>query len=222
MSYRYLVTALALAALLLPAGTAWTAAPEHEDREAAFAHVCTGGPNKGQSCTPPAEGQKNPCPKSQCEIDYITKPNGEALTITGTLTIIVNENVIDWNNPRSPLDITLTTVLLEVKKGGQSHLLTQTYQNCCKIPNGDETMPGWFELAAESNLGIISLHDKDLNGFISQQPESTLAQGLRDLFQRTGIPIIMETAKEFDLSNHAGDLLGSAVRFKVKIRFVNQ
>jgi hypothetical protein len=58
-----------------------------------------------------------------------------------------------------------------------------------------------------------------------ESPTSTIAQELRDLFGVTGTPVVVDVKPSPILQtshNGNGDPLGSAVRFKVTMQFVNQ
>jgi hypothetical protein len=108
MKQSQMLVALAYGVALASAGAAYAGAPQPDQRQGDFVHVCQGGPRKALTCTVATENTD--CPRSHCVVQTLSKP------IPGTLTIIAHDTVTDWAS--SDTGNSALTVLLEVKAGG--------------------------------------------------------------------------------------------------------
>jgi hypothetical protein len=228
MSYQQVLAGLALIASLLPAGPAWTGAPQGNTcvRESMLAHVCVGGANHGAQCEVHWNGQTpcglvtdSPgCPGGQCLIAY-TSPE-----ITTQLSVMVDQNVTPWNPPLRVLSQRKAlTFLLCGSRAGQPYCFTETYQ--AEDPTALPYVGGVTENSLTSPF-IDKPYLLERWQFFAPEgvlnPQSALAQGLRNLFQVTGIPVItgIGAADSIRIDKHTGDRTGSVLRFTVKLRFV--
>jgi hypothetical protein len=185
------------------------------ERGVMLPHICNGGPDHGDLCTVQFVGHvvTNDCPQGQCVIEFLSGPG---TTFNATVTVIAD----DIPSPPPPQN-TRVTLIAEVKKGGKTHILTETVQVSIQaIAFGHPVGEGFgiFSPPAPTEGYLTSL-------FLLESPISTLAQELRDLFEVTGTPVVVDVKPSPILQtphNGNGDPLGSAVRFKVTMRFVNQ
>jgi hypothetical protein len=207
---RSQILAMAVSAVAVFAIPARGGAPQPDQRQGDFVHVCQGGPQKGQACTIPTEDTD--CPRGACVLEALTKP------IKGTLTIVAHDSVTDWKNGGATN--AALTAMLEVKApDGTRQILAATYQNVASpaLPPeapGDVIAIGMDE-AALSNLSSA------LGGLLFVQPESTLAQQLQNIFGSTGTPVLTGLKESrFETADHTGDNLATVLRFKVKIQFL--
>jgi hypothetical protein len=205
--------AVCLAAVSLSIGAAGTAragAPQPEQRQGDFAHVCRSGPNKNLACTVPTEDTD--CPSSECVVKTLSG------IVNGTLTLIAHDSVTDWANGGDTNRA--LTVLLEVKApGGSLQLLSATYQNLAD-PTLAPTAPGNVVAIEMDEFALRNL--TNASGLLFAQPESTLAEELRTLFGFSGTPVLVGTDKKLQSADHTTDGLGTVLRFKVKIQFLEQ
>jgi hypothetical protein len=209
MNRSRVLTAFALGLSLTAAVVAHAGAPQPEQREGDFAHVCSSGANRGQPCT--VANQAADCPGSVCVVQTLTPP------ARATLTLIAHDSVTDWANGVAPNKA--LTVMLEVKAPGGTQLLAATYQNAAD-PTLPPTAPGNI-VAIDMDEGNLSDLADALNGLLFVQPETALAQQLQALFNSQGTPVIVDATDGRVLkSDHTGDALATVLRFKVKIRFV--
>jgi hypothetical protein len=209
MNRNRALAAMALGFTLAATGIAHAGAPQPETRQGDFAHVCSRGPNRGLECT--VATQDVDCPGSVCVVQVVGP------TARGTLTIIAHDSVTDWANGGSPNQA--LTVLLEVKAPSGPQMLAATYQNVL-----DPTLPP----NAPGNVVSIDLDEGNLAGVAAAvgdllfvQPEAALATELQELFETTGIPVLVDaTEGSVRSADHTADPLATVVRFKVKIRFL--
>lgn len=199
---------LAVCLALGSAGTALAGAPQPDQRQGSFVHVCRSGPNKNQVCTIPTEDAD--CPSSTCVVKTVSQ------IVNGTLTIIAHDTVTDWANGGATNQA--LTLLLEVKApDGSLQLLSATYQN---LP--DPTLPP----TAVSDVVAIDMDEfalrdiGNVNGLLFARPEGTLAGELQTLFGSDGSPAIVATDKKVQAADHTTDGLATVLRFKVKIQFL--
>lgn len=183
-----------------------------------LARICKSGPNKGQVCV-----NDSFCAPSQCVLKFeASKPS----TIQGILTLNVDD---DETNLETGASCGAATVMLEVKKDGQDHLLSQTY-TC--IPEEDDVDIEF--LRTESGLNDAVTDASLLDRLLFRRPDGgpddilafdQLAQALRDLFGTTGRPTVVGTPKKIEVvdhTDHESDALASVVRLKLEFRFVDQ
>jgi len=191
------------------AGVAGAGAPQPEQRQGDFKHVCQGGPNKTQPCT--VATQDTDCPNSECVVKAVSNP------INATLTLVAHDSVTDWRNGGATNQA--LTVMLEVKAPDRSkRVLAATYQDLASPTDPPEALGNVVSIAMdESALQTLS---GALNGLLFVQPEATLAQQLQQLFSSTGTPVLVGVDKKSQLSDHTSDGLATVLRFKVKFAFV--
>jgi hypothetical protein len=203
--------ALALGLALGSGGTAHAGAPQPDQRQGEFAHVCAGGANKGLACTVPT--QDADCPKSECVLQPLSK------TIKGRLTLIAHDQVTDWANGAATHRA--LTVLLEVKApDGSKQMLAATYQDI-DTPTEPPTAPGNVVAIAMDELAVNNLA-KAVNGLLFVQPETALSQQLQALFSSNGTPaLVAVNDRKIDFADHGSDALATVLRFKVKIQFLD-
>lgn len=204
---------VALTACLIAgsAGTARAGAPQPDQRQGDFAHVCQGGANKGLACTVPT--QDVDCPNSACVVQTLSK------TIKGTLTIIAHDSVTDWLNGGATNRA--LTLLLEVKApDGSKQLLAATYQDLA-VPTDPPSAPGNVVAIPIDEAAVKGLAAA-VNGLLFAQPESTLSEQLQTLFSTTGTPVIIAVKdKTAQSADHTADGLATVLRFKVKVQFLD-
>jgi hypothetical protein len=220
MKRSYLFWCVLLLVLVASSDRVWAGAAAilPGEREVLLPYICKGGPDKGEPCTVQfINGQvvTNDCPKGKCVIEFLSGPG---TMFDATVTVIAD----DITPPQPPLN-TRATLIAEVKKNGETHILTEVTQisvgtTAFGHPMGEEI--GIFLPPAPTEGILTSL-------FLLESPTSTLVQELRDLFDvmGTGTPVVVDVKPRPILQTpHSGngDPLGSAVRFKVKMRFVNQ
>jgi hypothetical protein len=209
MSYR--LPAMAITLALLSATGVRAGAPDPPNRAQALLNACKGGPNRGVACDPTADD----CPNSTCEIQFVSK------NITGILTVIYDDFVIDWaasaggsvvGGPKA------LTLMLELKVNGTTHLLAETYQN-----TGDVT----FDPQIDSDVMAFAIAEdllttEPLSGLQNAHPEiTTMTPKLRELFAAPAdsIPLLVGFSKKQITDDHTTDGLGTVARTKVKLRF---
>lgn len=186
------------------------------EREEMLPHICKNGPDDGDPCTVQfINGQivTNDCPQGQCVIEFLSGPG---TLFDATVTVIADDIT-----PPQPPQNTRVTLIAEVKKGGKIHILTDTVQVSIQAiafghPAGEGI--GIFLPPAPTEGWLTTL-------FLFESPTSTIAQELRDLFEVTGTPVVVDVKPSPILQtphNGNGDSLGSAVRFKVKMQFVSE
>jgi hypothetical protein len=125
------------------------------------------------------------------------------------------------------------TLLLCVTYQGQ-HCFSETYLeeefNVISLPPFNASNSETSVWGGYGNLTALQRRAKLLQNFKFSAPEGLLnqdgdlAQGLRDLFQVTGLPIITDIggAGSVHFDDHGGDLTGSVLRFDATLRFIDQ
>ena len=210
MKSSRLLTTLAICLTAGSAGIARAGAPQPDQREGDYAHVCKGGSNKGQACT--VATQDADCAGNVCVVQAVTS------SIKGVLTIIAHDTVTDWST--GVAGNRALTVMLEVKApDGTQQMLAATYQNLA-LPTDPPTAPGAV-VAINMDESAVKNLAAAVNGLLFVQPESTLAQQLQTLFGSTGTPALVAVADRHpQFADHTGDGLATVLRFKVKIQFL--
>ena len=210
MKSSFTLAAFALCLAVGAWGTARAGAPQPDQREGDFAHVCKGGADKDRPCTVPT--QATDCPGSVCVVMAVSK------IIKGTLTLIAHDQVTDWANGGDTNRA--LTVLLEVKApDGSTQLLAATYQDLA-APTNPPTAPSTVVAIDmdETNLQALS---GAVSGLLFVTPEATLSQQLQTLFGSTGTPaLVVADTRGVQSADHTGDGLATVLRFKVKIQFL--
>ncbi len=202
--------ALSLSLAVGSAGAARAGAPQPDTRQGDFAHVCSGGPNKGLACAVPTEDAD--CPQSACVVQALSRP------VPGVLTIIAHDSVTDWLTGAS--GHRAVTILLEVRApGGSKPLLAATYQDLV-LPTEPPQAPSNVIAIGMDELALRALALAP-GGLLFVQPESTLAQELQAIFDSTGTPVLAGVnAKQAQSDDHTADGLATVLRMKVKLQFV--
>lgn len=193
------------------AGAARAGAPQPEIRQGDFAHVCQGGPKKAQPCT--VATQDADCPRSQCVLTTSGNP------IRGTLTIIAHDSVTDWLNGGAANRA--LTLMLEVKApDGSKQMLAATYQSLA-TPTDPPLAPGNVVSIPMDEAALATLPGA-VSGLLFVQPESTMSQQLKTLFNSSGTPVVVGVKEAtVQSADHVGDGLATVLRFKVKIEFLD-
>ena len=204
------LVALACCLAVGSAGAARAGAPQPDQRQGDYEHVCQGGPNKAQACS--VATQDTDCPRSECVVKTLSN------IIKGTLTIIAHDSVTDWLNGGTPNSA--LTVMLEVKApDGSKQILAATYQDTAAPTNPPEA-PGNV-VAIQMDESALQTVSGALNGLLFVQPESTISEQLQTLFSATGTPVLVGVEeRRAQAADHTGDGLATVLRFKVKIQFL--
>lgn len=210
MKPSHTLAALALCLAVGSCGTARAGAPQPDQRQGDFAHVCRGGLDKDQPCTVPT--QEVDCPGSECVVQPVSG------SIRGTLTLIAHDSVTDWANGGAANRA--LTALLEVRApDGSQQMLAATYQDLA-APTNPPTAPGNVVAIDMDELALRNL-SVAVSGLLFARPESTLSQQLQTLFGSTGTPaLVAVTDRRVQSADHTGDGLATVLRFKVKIQFL--
>lgn len=225
MSFRHRLTGF-IFMTLLPVGSAWAGGGLGcpGQRESLLAHVCKGGANSGQQCDVSfnCNPTSNDCPGGQCVIDYTTPK-----VATAKVTIMADEDTSTWLSPQTGLGPAVT-FLVCVKKNGE-HCFTETY-----VPPSPAQCAGSVYLGlgvncvTEFNIAGFNVDKEALQNFFQFyvpeglcNPDGDFAQGLRDVLEQTGIPVVTDFGASGDTDDHVDDATGSVMRFTAKIRFVS-
>lgn len=212
MTYREGVIAIALG--LMTATGVQAGAPDPGTRAQVLLHTCKSGVNKGEACDPTVVDD---CPESTCEIAFVSK------NITGTLTIIYDDFVLDWAASAEPPPTVIggpraLTLLLEMKVNGTTKLFAETYQNVSDVTQD----PGIDTSVLNIPMTEALVASELISGLHTAHPElTTLGARLRDLFGQpaNSIPVLVGFAKKQVADDHTGDQLATVSRSKVKLRF---
>ena len=217
---RFVVVAIGL---LAAAGV--HAAVDCTVREPDLTHVCAKGPNAGLACVPDFTGVADPlvcstsrlsqndfCAGAKCELALATNAK-----FSGTMTIIVDENVSQLDDGQSQNDVA-ATVLLDLGRDG---LLSQTYQNLADptlVPTdtfgvalGEQTLRNQAVLRPDGKAAAI-------NDLLFRPQDAELADALRALMGATGTPVITKVSNV--VLSDKPDGLGTVLRVKIKGGFV--
>lgn len=219
MARIVLVTAVAGSSQPWPA---LAGGPVPENRESFLPHVCVGGSNPGEVCF-----SNDGCLGGTCAIDVLSSPG----TFPAQLTFMVDDDVSKFFHDETIGGVVAVTVLLRVKRAGQTHLLVQTYQNL--LGSGQDELIENLRLGAfigdtfdpvdEAKLNLAVANAEILGNFLFQEGDTELADTLRAIFGVTGKPAVLSIATPANglaHSNHGTDGLASAVQLKVRIGFV--
>lgn len=212
-----LLLAVFVCSAIVPAVFAGGPAPEN--RSATFAGTCKGGVNKGAACT-----QADQCPGSTCELSL------DRTKLTAVVTLLVDDDVSAYDGGETYGSVRAATLLVEVKKGGTTHLLAQTYQNLSGATldellgnlRGGAFVADSFDPVTESSLDTLAATTDVLGRFLFQSGDSQLAAALRNVAGVAGNPVVLGVPRSLDqatLDDHSVDGLASALRLKVKIGF---
>ena len=120
-----LVPLFGLVALVALPDLAAAGAPASPTRETTLAHVCRRGSSRGAPCV-----EAEDCaPGERCVLDVL---EGPGTRFDATVTLIVDDDVSQFDGSEDVPNVVAVTVLLEIDLGpgsGRRHLLAQTYQN---------------------------------------------------------------------------------------------
>jgi hypothetical protein len=206
------VAALAFPAAALAAALSLT-------REQELPRVCKKGPLAGQACDVDAD-----C-GGPCVVAYLPR-----VAFSGTLTIVVDDDVSKFDGTESVTDVVAATVLLEVR-ASQRLLLAQTYQNLAggtlaelidNLRVGPEVASnvGQFRPLNETQLNDEAADPAELlDAFLFQQGDTAFADALRAAFQTTGVPVITAVTRPEHM-NAGATGLASSVRVKIQGKFL--
>ena len=211
MTYR--VGAIAIALGLMAATGVQAGAPDPAGRAQVLVNTCKSGVNKDQPCDP----TQDQCPDSTCEIEFVSK------NITGILTVIYDDFVLDWAASAIPPPTIVggpraLTLMLEVKVDGATKLIAETYQNVADVTQD----PGVDTSVLNFPIAESLVASEALSGLHTAHPElTTMGARLRDLFgaPADSIPVLVGFSKKQVSDDHTGDQLATVSRVKVKLRF---
>lgn len=212
-----LLLAVFVVSVMVP--VAFAGGPAPENRAATFAGTCKGGVNKGAACTQAAE-----CPGSSCDLSL------DRAKLTAVVTFLVDDDVSAYDGGETYGSVRAATLLVEVKKGGVTHLLAQTYQNLSGATlaellanlRGGAFVADTFDPVTEGSLTTLAATTDVLARFLFQSGDSQLATALRNVAGVAGNPVVLGVPRTLDqatLDDHSADGLASALRLKVKIGF---
>lgn len=222
---RVAAIALVLGLTLTTLATrALAGAPQGELREDALPHVCKGGPTPGDSCLANA----NTCGSGTCVVDYQRGKNW-----SGVFTMIIDDTASAFdagNRTRVAIAATLT---LEVKVKGVTDILSKTFLNLDGATLAD-VLSSLANDGPQIADGALGVHEDDIVSIVDnaqmmtqilfQSGDATMAQGLRDLLQTTGTPVITKVTRLSSFDHSPGALEPDAatiVRAKVRGAVVN-
>lgn len=213
MNRSRIIVSLAAVSALGFAAPALAGAPQPDQRQGDFVHVCKGGPNKADACTVATEDVD--CPRSACIVRTLGTP------IRGRLTIIAHDTVTDWL--AGTASNRALTVMLEVRAPDHSkQILAATYQDLT-TPTEPPQAPGEVVAIPMDELALRNLAS-GVGGSLFIRPESQLAAQLRTLYAvSAGTPVISAVFDRSALSaDHVDDGLATVLRFDVRIQFVEE
>lgn len=212
------VRALAcVAALTVPAAA--LAAALSLTREQDLPRVCKRGPLAGQACADNVD-----C-GGPCVVAYLPR-----VAFSGTLTLVVDDDVSKFDGTESVSDVVAATVLLEVR-AGERLLIAQTYQNLAgatltdlidNLRVGPEVASnvGQFRPLNETQLNDEAADPAELlDAFLFQEGDTAIADALRTAFGTTGIPVITAVTKPEHVNEGASGL-ASSVRVRIQGKFL--
>jgi len=223
---------LLLAVALLAAPVVSHAAVDCTAREPLLPHVCQGGTNDGQACTPdltnipdpliclsarPAEA--NGCLGAKCVIKF-----EEGAKFSAELLIIADDNVSQPDEGQSVQNAVAVTVVFNF--GGKKGIIAQTYQNLSGpdlASLSDPPTDTFGVTLSESRLRQEALLRPDgkaaiVNDLLFRPQDDDLADALRTMAGALGNPVIIKVSS-VTLSDHT-DGTATTLRMKVKGGFV--
>jgi uncharacterized membrane protein len=218
-----LLPALALVAALA-ATAAYAGAPQGELREDALPHVCKGGPTPGDSCL----ANSTTCGTGKCVVDY-----QKGKTWRGVFTLIVDDTATGFDPDDRTRVAIAATLTLEVKVKGVTDILSKTFLNLdgatlsevlSSLANDGPTIADGATGVKEDALISIFENEQMMTQILFQSGDVTMAQGLRDLLQTTGTPVITKVSqlRAFDHSPGApAQNAATIIRAKVSGAVVN-
>ena len=229
MSIRYMLTVALLAAPLTA-----HAAVDCTVREPDLAHVCAGGPNAGQACTPDLSGlsgdqtliclsarpaEADACLGAKCVIKF-----EDGMKFSAEMLIIVDDNVSQPDEEQLVQNAVAVTVVFNF--GGKKGIIAQTYQNLSGadldslsnppadkfgVPLTEQLLRNEALLRPDGKAAIV-------NDMLFRPQDDDLAQAIRTMVGALGNPIIIKVSSVI-LSDHT-DGTATTLRMKVKGGFV--
>jgi hypothetical protein len=204
---------------LLVAASAWGAAVSGP-RFDALPRMCAKGPLKGVACTEKADCQNNPC--------VIAFERHSAFT--ATLTLVVDDDVSQFDGSEDVPNVVAVTALLEVRAHGRD-IHAQIFQNLAgadfaalvqSLQQGPEVASnvGLGRRLDENQLNTEAADEAELiDAFLFQEGDSGFVEALRAQFGSAGTPVIVAVSRvqHFD---HQADERASVVRVRVKGKFL--
>ena len=219
--------AIALVFGLLLSGAA-RAAVDCTQREPDLPHVCASGPLEGQACQPDLSNVEDPliCSVSRpalnnsCQGAKCTLNLAKDVKFSGTMTIIVDENVSQLNDGFSQNNVAATLVL----DLGKGRILSQTYQDL-----GDSTFVPTdsfgVSLTKQTLRNQADPHFNDpggkpaaVNDLLFRPQDDEMAAALRALLGATGTPVVTKVSRV--LLSDRTDGLATVLTVKIKGGFV--
>ena len=240
MNYRYLFPSFTFPVLLLTAGSVWAGAANVNTpclrEQILIPHVCQGGAHDGDTCTVDAEGSEDcvvidngDCGEGgKCVIDYTSDKKFKA-----QVSVMLDD---DATTNQQSVNRALT-ILLCVKHQGESHCFTETYlgdlsDNLKPIDisplhsTGESNSWAIYDTftTQQQALAETVLRFQFSAPELTTNPDTDLAQQLRDFFEATGIPVVTDIgpASSVHFDDHIADPTGSVLRFQATLRFVNK
>lgn len=189
-------------------------------REVNLPKVCRRGPLAGESCTDSSQ-----CDGAFCVVDYLPR-----VSFTGTLTLVVDDDVSKFDGTETVPDVVAATVLLEMSKGGR-RIISQTYQNLdgadlatlvASLQDGPEVASNVGE---GRRLDETQLNDEAadpvelLDAFVFQGADTQVADALRAHLGASGIPVVTKVLRPEHFDEGASGL-ASVVRVRIQGKFL--
>lgn len=197
---------VSLAATAIASGPSGTGTPFVDHR------ICKGGVNKDADCSMDAD-----CPKSKCVLDFV---KGPGTTLNTILTAFYDDQVRDffWSVDTSNQAI---VIQMELKAGGEKHFLAEVYQNYLDATSNPQVL-GWGGIPYDE----FDWTSVDCEDFLNAQPDAKMGAQLNVIagLPPTKKPVVVAAKKKTEKWNHSGgsDPFGTAIRCKLKIRFLNE
>jgi hypothetical protein len=215
-------------------------------REPRLPHVCAGGANDGNACTPDLANIEDPldcrvardaeadgCAGAKCTIAFL---GGRGTTFRAVLTILVDENVsrsdddpeTDDDDPVVP-NVVAVTVILDLGKLGT---LAQTYQNLPRTGDAVQDVtalttapPDNFGVLATEQLLRIQGEEVDgkarlVNDLVFRDVDEQMSEALRNVFDLPGGKPVVTKVASVELTDQPGGL-GTVLRAKIRGQFVD-
>lgn len=194
----------ATSALASGPGGGGTPYPDHR--------ICKGGSSKGADCTVDVD-----CPGSKCVLDWVS---GKGTTLNTTLTAFFDDEVRDffWSVDTANQAI---VIMMEFKANGERHLLAEAYQNHLD-PTTQPQVLGWGGIPYDE----FDWAGVDCEDFLFARPDAKMGAAMNTLagLPATKVPVVFSAKKKTAKWNHSSgsDPFGTAIRCKLKIRFLNE
>lgn len=188
-------------------------------RDEQLPRVCKRGPLAGQACVGVADCD------GPCVVAYLPR-----VAFSGTLTLVVDDDVSKFDGTETVTDVVAATVLLEVR-AGERRLIAQTYQNLdggtlAELVDGLRMGPevasnvGQSRPLTEAQLNAEAADPAELlDAFLFQQGDVAIADALRAAYATTGIPVITAVSRP-EHADEGASGLASAVRVRVQGKFL--